>query len=409
MPQSIVTGFAVILFLLLVKPIALVNVYFFGRPLVQVFGVENLTLLSLPINWPFAAIVVLSVFPLGLFRKNFRYFPQNTVAIYLLVVLSVLSAAFSIDLSASVAQTVKYLNALALVLLVSNAVTTRKDIVRIYQGLAISSIIPMGYGYYQLVTNTGVPGGLIGETSRIMSFFGFPNMYGIFLSLIIFAISILYLDSNNRGLKILYGIVLTSAVASSIAALNRGSWIAIVSGLMFAFPFYRKHISVKWVVIIVSVLALVAAGVMVERFMELQEDRMGADTFGARIAMWSLIANNFSETPVLGYGTGAAQLVMNNLFDMDTIPHNDYLRLLLEVGLFGPLVYLLLLVKEVLWNLRVRRHDAAWHVNYFTLAMIVYMIIISSVQNVVHNVVVFPMFLVCCHLAKRYVMLLEEP
>ena len=233
-------------------------------------------------------------------------------------------------------------------------------------------------------------------------------MYGIFLSLMIFIGAILYLETDKKTLKILYGIILASGITSSIFALNRGSWIAIVAGVIFAYPIYRKYLSLKWFIVIFSVIAVLAAGVVIDRFMELQENRLGADTFGGRVATWALIVNNFSEIPVLGYGAGAVQSAMIKLFHLDVVPHNDYLRLLMEMGLLAPLIYILILVKELIINIRLRVNDSAWHVNYFTLVMIIYMIIISFVQNVIHNVVVFPMFLVCCHLASRYVVLPDK-
>lgn len=401
-PQAIVIGFSILLFSLILKPVLLIYAYFFGFPLVQEFGIQGLRLFSFPINWPIAVVTIVSAFPLGIIIRNFNFVPKNTIVLYLLVLLSMLSALQSVNVTDTLSQSIKYLNALALVLVSVNAVSSKKDIMKIFQGIFLSSIIPMMYGYYQWFLGLK---SWTGEDLRMTSFFGFPNMYGIFLSLIIFVGCILYMDTNNRRLRMLYSAVLISAIVSTILALNRGSWIAIVAGILFAFPFYKKFLNVKWFIIIFSVLGIVASGIIIQRFMALEEARAGADTLTGRLSMWSIILGRFSEVPVFGFGSGTVHQVMIEKFHIDNPPHNDYLRIFLELGYLGPIAFILLLFNELRWNLRVRKYKEVWYVNYFTLAMIIYMVTIASVQNVIHNVVVFPMFLVTCHLARKYVIL----
>lgn len=402
MPQVIVVSFALILFMLTLKPVLLVYVYFIGRPLVQEFGIQGLTIFSLPINWPIAVTIILSAFPFGVLMRKFNYFPKNSSAIYFLVLLSILSAIESVNVTATLSQTIKYLNALALVLVAVNAVRSEKDITKIFQGIFLSSVIPMLYGYYQFFLGLKT---WTGADVRMVSFFGFPNMYGIYLSLIVFIGCILYVETNSRRLKRIYAIVLISAVASTILALNRGSWIAIVIGILVAFPFYKKFLNVKWFVIGFSVIGIIASGIIMQRFLELQDTRMGADTLTGRLSMWGVILGDYSKVPIFGFGAGTVHEVMIDMFHIDNPPHNDYLRIFLELGYLGPVAFIAMFFKELKWNLRVRKYKEVWYVNYFTLVMIVYMIIISSVQNVIHNVVVFPIFLVTCHLARKYVIL----
>lgn len=400
MPQIIVLSFATLLFFLIHKPILLVYAYFFGRPIVQEFGIQGLTLFSLPINWPIAVIIIVSAFPFGVLMKRFNYFPKNSGTIYLLVFLSIISALESINITATLSQTIKYLNALALVLVAVNAVKTEKDIMRIFQGIFLSSVIPMLYGYYQYFLGLK---SWTGADLRMVSFFGFPNMYGIYLSLIIFIGCILYFEATDKKLKRIYIVILISAISSTILGLNRGSWIAIIAGILFAFPFYKKHLNVKWFIIVFSIIGVVASGIIIQRFMELQEVRVGADTLTGRLSMWGIILAEYSKVPLFGFGAGTVHQVMIDLFYIDNPPHNDYLRIFLELGYFGPIVFMIMLLNEIRWNFRVRKYQEVWYINYFSLVMIIYMATISTVQNVIHNVVVFPIFLVVCHLARKYV------
>ena len=401
MPQIIVLVLTTILLGLMFNPVALINGYFLFRPLVHPFAIEQLKLLSLPINWPFTAVIVIGVVLSAFMRKGFRLFPYNIIPLYLLTFLSVLSLAFSINPVVSIGQSIKFISAVSIVLLVSNVANSKKNIINIYRGIVFSSVIPMLYGYYQYFTGSGHV--VLGEhTQRITSFFGFANLYGIFLALIIFSAAILYFESESRMWKRIYIGILVSAVVSSILALNRGTWIAMTLALFLSYPFYSKYLKLRYFVMAFSIIAIAAAGIVINRFLELGEQRIGADTLGGRMQLWFMILNSFTEIPLLGYGAGTAQEALTRLYGISQVPHNDYLRLLVELGLLGPVIYISLLFREFLGNIRLRRSSSAWHVNYFTLAMVFYWGIISFAQNIYHDVVVFPIFFACCHLARQY-------
>jgi len=401
MPQVIVVCLSLILLCLILKPVALVIFYFFVRPLVHPFAIEQLRLFQLPINWPFAAVMIASAAFYAVTKKRFNLFPENSISLYLLLFLALLSSVTSLDLVASISQSIKMLNALSLVLVVTYAASSKQNIINIYKGIAISSVVPMVYGYYQFAVGAGHI--VRGEhTDRITSFFGFANLYGMFLALILFVSLILYFEESRRKWKRVYGAIFVSAVVSSILSLNRGSWIAIVLGVLLSFPFYRRYLTLKWLVIGFSAIAVGASGIIVDRFLELEQRVLGADTFGGRIAIAQAIVSRIGEIPILGYGPGTAQFVLDTRFGLANVPHNDYLRLLLEMGFLAPILFVVLLGREFFLNLKNRHHFAAWNVNYFTLAIIIYFVVISAVQNVVHDAVVFPLFLVCCVLARKY-------
>jgi O-antigen ligase len=167
-------------------------------------------------------------------------------------------------------------------------------------------------------------------------------------------------------------------------------------------------VQLKWIFIGLSVVGIFASSIIVNRFSELEEDRLGADTFGARMEIGHLIVSHITNIPFLGYGAGTAQQILEKKYNISTVPHNDYLRITLEMGLVGLFMYITLITKELVKSVINRRYSKAWHVNYFTMAMIVYFIIISFAQNIIHDVTIFPLFLVCCHLAKQYTLLYRK-
>ena len=403
MPQIIVTLLSVALLLVIFSPVRLISLYFFFRPLVQPLALAQYKLLGFPITWPFAAIIGIGVLIRTMADRQFRWVFQNIIPLYLLVYLSVASFVTTLDVSSTVSQTIKFINAILLVVLSVNISKSQKRIIQIYRGIVLSSILPMLYGYYQYFTHTGHV--VQGEaTSRITSFFGFANLYGIFLALILFCALILYNEVQNRREKKFYLIVLISVIISTILALNRGTWIALTVAFVLMSVYYRRHIHIKLLVGVLMGVFIAASGVIIKRFMELEEPHWHGNTFEERVAAWQVIVDNIGSIPYLGYGAGAAREAMREMAKGPVIdvPHNDYLRLLVELGLLAPVLYIIFLFREFKAAVRSRASSRLWHVNYFTGVMVVYWAIISLVQNTYHDVVVFPLFLVCCYLARQY-------
>ena len=399
MQQLLVVITSIALFGFVVKPVLFVNLYFFVRPLLQPFGNEGLLLLGFPINWPVtAATIFASVFYI-IFSKRFSLTPLNSWPLILLVLASMASIMTSVDPSLSMGQTLKFINAYVMSILVANAIKHYSDVLKIYKGIVWSSAIPILYGFYQFVTNTGVRG-IGGEMNRPTSVFGFSNMYGIFLVFIILSSVFLILEArrSKKYKAYPYIIILVLSVVSSIIALNRGTWIALGIAFIAAYPFYKKYLSMKWHIIAFVILTIAASGMIIKRFEELQEDRPGADTFEERISMWNAVLGSWDDVPLIGYGAGTAPIVMSNKFQINNVPHNDYIRIFLELGMIGLALYAFFLIKAYTLLMRVPRNKYTWHADYVTFVLLTYWIIISFVQNIYHNVVVFPLLLVMLQL-----------
>jgi hypothetical protein len=401
MPQIVVLITTIILMGLIFNPIRMINFYFFVRPLLMPWGHDKLQLVSLPINWPIAAGILLCTVIYFFTSKRFKITDHNLAWLYMITGLSIVSWAYTVSLSESIGQTIKFVNAICLVLLVINIIKKPKDAYAIYSGIVTSSILPMIYGYYQVVTNTGEKG-IGGAMNRATSVLGFSNLYGIFLAFITLFSILLFLRETSRNKKIYYFAIFISSIISGIVALNRGTWLALFLALVFAYPFYREKLQIKWFLIGFLLIGLAASSVIISRFSELNEDRAGADTLKSRTDMWEVVLENYKEFPPFGYGTGTARTALRDHYNIDSVPHNDYLRFFIELGPLGSLLYITFLGREVLYNIKNCKRKRYWQVNYITLVIIFYWSIISFVQNGFHDVVVFPMFLMSLYIAKRF-------
>jgi O-antigen ligase len=112
--------------------------------------------------------------------------------------------------------------------------------------------------------------------------------------------------------------------------------------------------------------------------------------------------------PFLGFGIGTTSLVTMKFFRVDVVPHNDYLRLTLEVGLPGALLYIGFLARELVYNVKVSFKEKNWVINYPMLACLIYWIILSSVQNLIYSVTIFPMFMTLLGVARKLNALARE-
>ncbi len=392
-----VTIILILIMIVLIRwPKLFVSFYFVFRPLVQPFAYNQYKLIgSVPLTGIFPVLLILYAFFLTFFSRTRTFFPRNSVYLYFMLFFFVGSAFFSIDYTATIAWSFKFLTGVMMFILMYNNIKNEQDFMSFIKALLYCSIFPMVFGYYQYITGTGHAWkGEFYTGNRIDSFLGEYNAYGEFLCLIICS-TIIWLAREQakvkRGLVIL---AFLSLIVSLVLSLNRGSWIALTFGLgIAALRFYRK-INVRWLIVCFTAVFLIFGTVMVERFQELEvKTEFGSkNTLEGRALYWEKIFGLVMERPVLGYGAGTAQIVLQQRLKRDMPPHNDYLLLWFECGFFTVLAYILFLAANTLYFLT-RKNNNMILINYSMSAVCLYFMVISIVQNIIMNVTVFPMFL----------------
>jgi O-antigen ligase len=223
------------------------------------------------------------------------------------------------------------------------------------------------------------------------------NAYGEFLSLNICVAFMLLIDEANSVRRIYILGALTSLMTSLILSLNRGSWIGFGLALISATLVYIRKVKITWIVIGLVIVAIPSSGVIISRFGMLQEQRTwGAgtkNTLQGRINAWKILLPIALKRPITGYGIGNIREITDKHLNNVIIPHNDYLRLIIEVGIPGALLYIVFICSELIRSLKNVSKTENWYINYPFLMAIIYFIILSAVQNIIQNLVVFPMFL----------------
>ena len=392
-------------------PLHLVNFYLIVRPLVQPFAYSHYTFLAgIPIAGVLAVLLIAIGFCHAVFRKESALLIPNVIPLYVLTFFSSLSFINTMDYATSISHVLKILTGIAVYLLVYNSITSKEDGKKVLYAIVIAAIIPMLFGYYQYLTATGHAWKereyMIG--TRIDSVFGEFNAYGIFLCLGICATMMLFLQEQGKLRKWLFVGLMSSMVVSLFLSLNRGSWIAFSFALLVGFIFYRKKVKARWFIIAGISISIFFSATIIQRFQELNvRTPWGTtkDTFSGRIEHWKEIIPLSGKHPVVGYGIGTASLVTLKYFGNEQVPHNDYLRIAFEVGIPAALLYVFFLLRELAANIKRTFDERNWFVNFPMLVAITYFCVISLTQNIVYNVVNFPLLLTLMGVSRKWNML----
>ena len=406
---QIITALVTIAMLVcLFSPIAISIIYLFIRPLVQPLSVMNFTIGNgIPLTSIFSFVLIASIF-INIFFRN-KYIKINTrlIPLYLLLLLSTLSFLHTPQFFISIGGVVKLMTAISLYGLIYLAIRQETDVRTILIAYVLCSILPMVYGYYQYFTCTGHAWkGAFYASKRIDSVLMEWNAYGEFLCINLAACIMLFKQNNNSLLFRNFLILLmTSMIISLILSLNRGSWICMSVGIVIGIFSFRSRVKLRKIIIIGILISFVFGSVILQRFNELNEVNsigMSHNTFEGRIEGWKLLIPLILNHPIVGNGADVSLEITRSKLGVSFAPHNDYLRMALEIGIPGAILYILFLAKEVLFAWRQRKNENTWSTNLGMFIITMYFFLLSIFQNIYTNMVVFPMFMGLLAVGHKY-------
>jgi len=378
-------------------PTMTVASYVIVRPLIQPFAWLQYKLFGLPIALPFTIIVIALGLIFPVIKGRWSLIVERSSLFVLFIAIAFCSLGVSDYVNESIAALAKLLTVWFLYNIAYNSVKSKKDALRIIDALIIASVIPLLLGFYQAITGNY---DLIysAEVKRISSVFATGNDYGIFLTFITAASAVRLGTATTRKTQILMLVILLMILVSQVLSLNRGTWLALIIGFIVAAIKYRKFINFKLMFAGVMVFILIFSGKIIERFQELQDP--GAvhysrvSTLDARLAYWKALVPVIMERPILGHGIGSSALVAQERFGELHKPHNDYLHVFLEIGVFGVLAYIAFLGRVFFYFFMRKVTKNLWVWNFAMLMLSVYFIVISGAQNIVQSIMNFPIFMI---------------
>lgn len=215
---------------------------------------------------------------------------------------------------------------------------------------AASFVVPACFGFYQLITGTRFV--LADEgVSRIFGTFVHPNSFGLYLvvMLSVFLPEVL----NQTGKRKLMSLVIVVASATLlVATFARASWAGALIVLVTVGTLRSRALLV--LVAVIGVLSLILVPSIAAR---LADPFGGSGSFADRVDLWTGMLAQWQVATTAdgsgfvtavnqfaGLGPGSVERLTFVVRGRPFTAHNDYLRLLIEYGIFGLALYLMLLV-----------------------------------------------------------------
>ncbi len=214
--------------------------------------------------------------------------------------------------------------------------------------LFASAVIPVAVGLAQVAVNQGV---VRSGFLRITGTFLHPNPFSIYLSLIL-VFGVALLRYVRPALRVPLGLLLAAAGVTMVFTYTRTAWIATFVGLMVVGWLDNRRLAAG-IIVAVLIGALFVPSVT-ERFSDLTDSTTESGQVGNSLAWrldtWRATLDELPN-PVSGLGLRSA----DTLTEDGKLPHNDLVRMYVELGLLGLLAYLWLIQRLIATSFRAWR------------------------------------------------------
>lgn len=319
------------------------------------FALLDLNLSVAGFNWPELYSIIFSyllIFFLALKAKNIKY-DLIAVAIILFCIYCIFSFFWGSSVRMvsrvvlpfvvfiyvrTIVNDEKQLNLLLIILIVSFVLPIVGSLYKIYSG---TSIIQSGHA-------TGIPRhhGLY-KTIHLMS-------YAMFFFSVLFYMKIFFFPETRKVLNIAYIGLAIGAVYCLYKTYARTAYIGLFLFILFSLLGYSKRIFVLFIAFVLMFVALNYASV--EELFTRTKDADIETASSGRTRIWEhniqLFLKSSFENKMLGEGLGVKTKAVFGQEDEIWSSHNDYLHLLMQGGLIGLVLYLvihLILIKDIIF------------------------------------------------------------
>lgn len=305
-------------------------------------GYELFRISSLTINFNFLLGLIL-IFLAGITvyenRLKLKELPLLRPWAYFLGLIFILLF-FSFNRQASLVELFRLISFFSAFVLAYFTFDNSQRLTALAKAVIFSAIIPSSVAWWQLINRDGF---YDGERWRLLGTFVHPNMLAFYL---VFAITLtLFVVLNlKKGAveKIPYALLSLFFVVPLLFTYTRAAWLALAF-ILFCLGVlrFRKLLLISFAAVFVMYFFL---PFFQERVATLTTIGV-ADSSSWRLQLWTDMIAYIKLNPWFGYGPGTASLfIEKNIprFLIATEPHNDYLKIWLESGVFALSAYLYL-------------------------------------------------------------------
>lgn len=257
------------------------------------------------------------------------------------------------------------------------AVRSRAHLNAVVAAILASALIPLMVGMSQLASGQTVR--RTGSTlASIRGPFTFPNYFGFYLLVIVALGIVMLFESRTRLTRGASGAVVAAAGVALFLTYTRSAWIALAAVLLvLALTRYRRLLAVGVLLAVTAVLIAPGAVKKAEtRFGDLasKSEATASNSWTWRVNEWNAVLPYGWQRPLTGQGFGSYPRMTVRRFGHSSTryptiekpalgvfspegftAHNDYVRMFVELGIPGLLLWVLTLVGAATTALRARR------------------------------------------------------
>jgi O-antigen ligase len=202
--------------------------------------------------------------------------------------------------------------------------------------LFASAVIPVMVGLAQVAIDEGV---VRSDFVRITGTFQHPNPFSIYLALLL-VFGVALIRYVRPAIAVPGGVFLLVIAVALVFTYTRTAWIAVFVGLIVVGLLDSRRLAIGLIVIAAAVALFVPS--VSERFDDLDvastASGQAGNSLAWRIDTWRATLGEI-DNPVSGLGLRTA----DTLTEDGKLPHNDLVRMYVELGLVGLFAYLWLL------------------------------------------------------------------
>ncbi len=282
------------------------------------------------------------------------------VAMLALLCAMILSMVVAINIKDSLKEISKWIEVLAIFLLGSQYLRTRRQIWILVALILLAGISQAIFGYIQAFLNLGPLSFIRSSALRVYGTFDQPNPYAAYINMPLSIALALALLGRGWFLRILAGITAIMLLYAEILSQSRGGEIALIAAVAFILFVGISPVRVLMRLGIIAILGFIAAALTGRipsslydkalTFLGLTNISLSSPSpadysTAERLAHWIAGINMFIAHPLLGVGIGnypdAYPAFYVTIF-VDPLghAHNYYINVAAEMGIVGLIVYL---------------------------------------------------------------------
>lgn len=297
-------------------------------------------------------------------REPFQVPRYLVVALVALLTTMLLSTVVAININDSLKEISKWLEVLAIVLVGSQYLQTRRQIWTLIALICLAAITQAIFGYFQAGLSLGPASFFRSGGLRVYGTFDQPNPYAAYINMPLSIALALALLTRDWITRLLAGITAVLLLLAELLSQSRGGEIALIAALAFILFIGMHGVRVVMRVGIIAILGGICAALLgllpstltdtIPQFLGLTKISLSAPSAqdystAERLAHWIAGLNMYFAHPLLGVGIGNypdayAPYHVTIFLDPLGHAHNYYINIAAEMGTIGLIVYLLFVI-----------------------------------------------------------------